>query len=197
MKVRMNNKSIELSTTEKQKRKIIEIYALKICKLWDYYGEIISEIDVLHNSNELNDNEYLKRITGVAEETRKMLAILFIEQFYNTGDESLFDRALAMNEEIELTIVSQINMDELDITEEYDRKMTKPLLMFYQGMFINIEDVSQPVLKEHNSELLFRDENIVKMINKKLNRARTIIDVDEVTLGKKYYDGLCMRSHYM
>lgn len=193
----MNNKSIELSTTEKQKRKIIEIYALKICKLWDYYGEIISEIDVLHNSNELNDNEYLKRITGVAEETRKMLAILFIEQFYNTGDESLFDRALAMNEEIELTIVSQINMDELDITEEYDRKMTKPLLMFYQGMFINIEDVSQPVLKEHNSELLFRDENIVKMINKKLNRARTIIDVDEVTLGKKYYDGLCMRSHYM
>jgi hypothetical protein len=197
MEEEMNNKYIGLSATEKQKRKIIEIYALKICKLWDYYSEIISEIDALHNSNKLDDSEYLKRITSVAEQTKEMLAVLFIEQFYNTGDESLFDKALTMNEKITLSIVSQINMNELNITEEYDRKMSKPLLIFYQGMFINIEDVSEPVLKKQSSELLFRDKAIVNMINQKLNRARTILDVDEVTLGQKYYDGLCMRSHYM
>ena len=100
-----------------------------------------------------------------------------------------------MDENIILASVSHINMNELELTEEWDKH--KPVVIYFNGMLVNIEDVSKPVLHEQYSELLFREPEVVQMINKKLNRARTIIIIDETTLGKKYYDGLCMRSHYM
>ena len=124
-----------------------------------------------------------------AVKIRDYLSILLIEQFYNTGDENLFDASLMLNEKVNLEEYSTIDLDVLN-----EEETGESFMLFYEGIFLTIDGKKNN--NHHHLKIIVRNEKEVKKINKKLNRSRQILEVDEVTLGKKYYDGLYQRSHF-
>lgn len=60
-------------------------------------------------------------------------------------------------------------------------------MLFFEGIFLTIDGTRNS--NHHHLKTIVRNEKEGKEINKKLNRSRQILEVEEVTLGKKYYEG--------
>src|SRR4030042_3983898 len=93
---------INLQVSENEKKAIIELYALKICLLWEYYENRLNELAQLVRNQVITKREAYAVLQEFYEDTRHIASSLLIEQFYNTGEEGIFDRAMMMDEEVEL-----------------------------------------------------------------------------------------------
>lgn len=142
-------------------------------------------------NNSISKDELSKLENELYHEMCTLMSNLLIEQFYNTGDAGLFDRSLSLNENVSLQRISVINT--LNV-KKLEQKDYTDFNFFYQGMFFNLHDFSRD--HDANLKIITRNNSMVAAINKKLDRARIIMRVDESTLGKKYFNGLCTRSHY-
>lgn len=182
---------------EAEKREIVSLYALKISKLWQYYHDAVGEIATLFRLGELSKNDALNLISAAHDHSNRLLARLLIEQYYNTGDTDMFDRALSLDEGVQLSKVSLVDMKELDSPSGCESGKPHSLVVFFNGMFFDLNSfVAEEESCKRHLKMIIRDEHTVASINRKLNRSRRILEIDEITLGRKYYDGLHLRSHY-
>jgi hypothetical protein len=109
----------------------------------------------------------------------------------------MFDRALSLDEGVQLSKVSLVDMKELDSPSGYESGKADSLTVFFNGLFFDLNSfVAEKKSSKRHLKMIIRDEHTVASINRKLNRSRRILEIDEITLGRKYYDGLHLRSHY-
>ncbi len=179
---------------EVEKKEIVHIYAQKICKLWDYYRKSIREIARLYIMGEITREDAVHLAETAHSRIRSIISRLLIEQYYNTGDHEMFDRALSLDENVELDQTSVLDMKEFDRAD--GRERTPGMVVFYNGLFIDLNDFGFKNEYRPHLKILIRDTEAVEKINRKLNRSRKLLEIDEITLGKKYYEGLCLRSHF-
>ncbi len=179
---------------EVEKKEIVHIYAQKICKLWDYYRKSIREIARLYIMGEISHEDAINLTETAHSRIRSIISRLLIEQYYNTGDDEMFDRAMSLDESVELDQTSLLDMKEFDIA--HGREQAPGMVVFYNGLFIDLNDFGVRNEYRPHLKILIRDTETVEKINRKINRSRKLLEIDEITLGKKYYDGLCVRSHY-
>ncbi|HON77016.1 MAG TPA: hypothetical protein PK544_00875 [Spirochaetota bacterium] len=180
--------------SEVEKREIVFIYAMKISKLWDYYNRALREIARIYIEGIITKSEAAALSQRAYREIKSLIARLLIEQYYNTGDSDIFDRALSLDEEVELNTVSVLDMKEFADGEE--EKPRENIAVFFNGLFINLKEFTDRNRHQPHFKLLIRDDEIVEKINKKINRSRYILAIDEATLGRKYYEDICNRSRY-
>ncbi len=172
---------------------IIKIYAIRIDKLWTYYKKKINNIKINFLNKKISYEAKNIAAQKLSNEINLVFSNLMIEQYYNTGDFELFDRAIQFNENIELKNHSLINLNELDNYDDYETDLFN-MTIFYKGVFINLKNFKKSA--PSHLKLIVRDPETVTMINQKIDRSRRILEIDDVSLGKKIYDGLCLRSHY-
>lgn len=170
---------------------IVLVYATIIVTIWNDFKEYAMRLNRLLDKGIISSSDHEHLIKQTFHKIKSRLSHLLIEQFYNTGDENLFDASLMMNEDVYLEEYSTINPDVL----QGDSEREEPIRIFYNGIFLTLEKGRDN--NRHHFRIIVRNEKEVKTINRKLNRSRQILEIDEVTLGKKYYDGLCQRSHFM
>ena len=179
---------------------IVRIYAINICNLNNFYHQTIQEILERFHCGEIDEAEGFRRMKKAISLTKKMMAALLIEQYYNTGDSVIFDKSIMMDEYVILKAWSCIDPNEPDFREfdsgKNDLNNIFPLLIYFRGFFFLIGDEPGGPLPTESMKKIIRNRDEVEKINKKISRARNILQIDEATLGKKYYEGLCMRSHY-
>lgn len=180
--------------SEAEKREIVFIYAMKISKLWDYYNRALREIARLYIEGITTKSEAVLLTQKAYSEIKSLIARLLIEQYYNTGDSEIFDRALSLDEKVELHTVSVLDMKEFSDTADGDS--VENFAVFFNGLFINLNNITGRNKYQPHLKMLIRDNEIVEKINKKIDRSRYILAVDEATLGRKYYEDLCNRSRY-
>ncbi len=192
MKRELCGNDIFHNVTRQEYLKIIEMYALEISELWHLFMKRIDELDNLCSKGRISE----ERKTGLISETfntiRNDLGRLLIEQFYNTGDEHLFDTAMMIDENVLLEDYSAIDLDMIKRISEPEKGEDDLLHVFYRGIFFTLKNLRAP----HHFKIIVRDEDEVKKVNRKLNRGRQVLKMDEFSLGKKYYEGLCYRTHY-
>jgi hypothetical protein len=179
------------NVTGKEQKDLVKLYADRICQLWDGFMDAIRSLRTVYSNGEITDERYSEMSQWLVGKTREILASMMIEQFYNTGESDIFDRALMINENVRLEPISLINMNEFsgDMTETQ-------FVVFYQGIFLMLDSAAKTEKKPESVKAIIRDEGQVDKINSRLARSREILMIDEVKLGKKYYDGLYMRSHF-
>ena len=190
----MEERHTALQATDNEKKRIIELYALRICILYEQTDNEIARVLNQYKQNFISRGKSRERIYCIFQKMSHALSKLLIEQFYNTGEEDFFDRAMKFDENIELEDMSIISgLSENNF--EHVNSTGDGVLVPYQGMFVYFPGSDAPVSAKKIT-VIVRDHEIVEQINKKLARGRQILTIDEFTLGKKYFDGLCMRTHY-
>ncbi len=193
-KVNISNYNPEV--TGEELSEIIKFYATEICLLWEYYRQEYNLIRKRFILGEIPNRMAKWQIDELHKRFGRILSKLLIEQFYNTLDDNLFDSAVMVNEEIELNQYSYIDKEEMELVMSGDAG-NDDFVIFYKGFFFNItEPESSESAADGNYKIIIRDEDNVKRINRKLSRARGLLATDEYSLGRKYYQGLCERSHY-
>lgn len=185
---------IHFDLSDNEKKEIILIYATMICKIWDYARKAIQKISGFYKSGLLDISEFNNKIEKTKKSAGFALGELCIEQYYNTGDANIFDRALMLDENVKLKSISFINLSEL--SKPYEEFEKTPITIFYNGFFFNLDSMDTKKQNDPAIKAIIRDDRDVERINRKLSRGRRILQIDEITLGKKYYDGLCMRTHF-
>ncbi len=173
---------------------IIEMYATEITELWNLFRKRVETLNEFFEQEKITDKRRIELIRNAFNEIKNNLSKLLIEQYYNTGDENLFDTALMVNEEVSLDEYSAIDLDMINRINNPEESATDSLVVFYKGIFLTLRKNEDP--GHHHYRIIVRDEEEVEKVNKKLNRGRQVLKIDEVTLGKKYYEGLCLRTHY-
>ena len=189
MKRETNSSDIFHDVSYSEYHEIVHMYATIIVSMWDSFHDYTLRLNDLVDQHIITSEQRNKLLKDAFRKIRDYLSNLLIEQFYNTGDENLFDASLMLNEKVNLEEYSTIDLDALN-----EEKMGDSFMLFYQGIFLTIDGNKNN--NHHHLKIIVRNEKEVKKINKKLNRSRQILEVDEVTLGKKYYEGLCQRSHF-
>lgn len=179
---------------ETEKREIVFIYAMKISKLWDYYNRALREIARIYREGVVTRNEASSLSQRAYREIKALIARLLIEQYYNTGDCEIFDRALSLDETVELNTVSVLDMKEF--SDKGEENASGNFSVFFNGLFFNLKNFTDQNTYQPHLKMIIRDDKIVERINKKINRSRYILAVDEATLGRKYYEDICNRSRY-
>jgi len=190
----LNIQDVKQVRSDSERKKIIRMYAEQICRIWDNYERARGVIRHMYRDREITRNQGYDSYRALQERTMQVISELIIEQFYNTGDEDLFERAMMIDEEVILKTVSFI---------ESGRKNTRArknhdLLVFFRGIFLRLKKPEENPVPDHQKIMMIvRDEKIVERVNKKLSRGRSILAIDEVTLGKKFYEGLYQRTRYV
>jgi len=188
--------NIDLDMSRSERNKIIKLYAGKVCRLWDFYNELLREIIEHCRNGELNREESNDFIKMAYEKIKNLLGSLMIEQFYNTGQEDLFDRAMMFDENVELKDTSLINMNEFDNNSAQQDNDLK-FLLYYSGLLFYLDTFAPKEVKtQTNVKIIVRDPVQVKKVNNRIVRARLILEMDETTIGKKYYQGILKRTLY-
>ena len=184
----------EFTISYSEKYNIIKIYALRICLIIDDYEKKALKIIRMLRQNKIDSDEARKKLQEITAKTTHLLSKLYIEQYYNTGDDEIFDRAMMLDENIYLEEYSILDINN---DEDYEnlQKIDQGLLVPYEGLFILFSG-NDSLSTVKKIKILYRDPDSVKKVNKKLELGRQILNVDQITLGKKYYQGLCMRTHY-
>ncbi|HOO71438.1 MAG TPA: hypothetical protein PK926_06720 [Spirochaetota bacterium] len=184
----------EFTVSYSEKYNIIKIYALRICLIIDDYEKEALKIIRIFRQNSIDTDEARKKLQSITAKTTHLLSKLYIEQYYNTGDDEIFDRAMMLDENIHLerySILDLTNNEQCENLQKFDQGLLVP----YEGLFILFSGNDSPSTVK-KIKILYRDPESVNKVNKKLELGRQILNVDQVTLGKKYYQGLCMRTHY-
>jgi len=190
MKGERNSSDFFHDVSYSEYHEIVQIYATIIVSMWDNFHDYTLRLNHLVDRQIIAPGQRNKLLREAFRKIRDYLSNLLIEQFYNTGDENLFDTSLMLNEKVNLEEYSTIDLDSLN-----EEETGESFMLFYEGIFITIDGTRNS--NHHHLKIIVRNEKEVKKINKKLNRSRQILEVDEVTLGKKYYEGLCQRSHFI
>ncbi len=189
MRKEINNSDIFHDVSYSEYYEIVHLYATIIVSIWNDFHDYTLRLNRLVDQQSITPEQRNKLLREAFRKIRDYLSILLIEQFYNTGDENLFDASLMLNEKVNLEEYSTIDLDVLN-----EEETGESFMLFYEGIFLTIDGKKNN--NHHHLKIIVRNEKEVKKINKKLNRSRQILEVDEVTLGKKYYDGLYQRSHF-
>ncbi len=175
-----------------ERHEVIRLYAEQINLLCDYLS-LIGE-SLVHGSEVVPDTAGASNGEPLEDSARKLLARYLIEQYYNTGDSGLFDDALRLNEEI---VLESWSILDVKINEELARGASAaPLVVFYQGFFFRLDGARPELAEGERYRVIVRDRGTVDTINLKLARSRHLLMIDELTIGRKYFDGLWLRSHY-
>lgn len=173
-------------------QKIIRAYAQRICRVWDRYRDRVHEFNAQLESDAITLEEYYDSLEALNHEIIPILARLMIEQYFNTAEENIFDRAMMLDENVELEDVSIISTGEIAADVPAPEE-SKPITLLYDGFLFPIGEEAPA---RRSLTALVRDQGEVEKVNLKLSRGRELLGIDEVTLGKKCYDGLCRRTHF-
>ncbi len=192
---RINISNYHPEVTSEEMTEIIKFYATEICLLWENYRREYNILKMKYSRGEMADNDASKLTEELHDRYGTILSKLLIEQFYNTLDDNLFDSAMMVNESIELNQYSYIDKEEMERIMN-GNPGDDDFIVFYKGFFFNLTEPAPERQTDGSYKIIIRDEDNVRLINRKLTRARSILETDEYLLGKKYYDGLCERSHY-
>lgn len=179
----------------RERSEIVRLYAERIdllCEFIDQAREELSSAPESAAADKVRPADDMSYLAGAAT---KMLGRHLIEQYYNTGDSDLFDRALRVDEEVALdgTTVLDLEFHEMMLREG---SAPPAVTVFYHGLFFTIGNEGAREDSTGRYRLLVRDDATVGSINRKLDRARRMLALDELTIGKKDYEGLWLRSHF-
>jgi len=177
---------------------LVKLYAAEISEIWNTFRAYIQRNNDLLEKGHIDRNQYESNLHNSVHTIKTILSRLLIEQYFNTGEENLFDRAMMLNENIELEDYTVIDLDKIRKCLEQDPSEDS-VFIFYRGIFLNLYDLGDRLKKSMRSHLkvIIRDGEEVRKVNKRLLRGRMILQIDEVSIGKKYYDGLCGRTHFV
>lgn len=175
------------SVESAERDEIIKLYAARICQAAEYHRRVTSEIESMSAAHELSPDDERDARELESESLHHTLARLLIEQYFNTGDEDIFDRALRFDESVHLERVSYVN------TAALYGERAPGILLFHEGFFFNLQP---PGPRRGDVKVIVRDRAAVEQVNRKLERARWMLAIDEATLGLREYEGLCRRTHF-
>ncbi|MCU0849606.1 MAG: hypothetical protein MUD12_17130 [Spirochaetes bacterium] len=171
---------------------IIRLYASRICSMYDCYRETLHEIEEMEHRHEIDKNDEDELLKMAHEKFDPEIGRLLMEQYFNTNDDGFFDRAMKLDEHVHLDSVSYL--DAGGLSEIKDGPSAFDFVLFYRGFFLRLDAERE----KNGPEIvaLVRDPEEVERINKKISRAQMILEIDEATIGRKYYMDLCKRTHY-
>jgi hypothetical protein len=184
--------------SQRELDELIKLYAAEISEIWNTFRAYVQSTNDLLEKGRIDRDQYESNLRSSIHATKTILSKLLIEQYFNTGEENLFDRAMMLNENIELEDYTVIDFDKVRKCLEHVPS-DEAVIIFYRGIFLNLCNLGDSLKKSMRSHLkvIIRDGEEVRKVNKRLLRGRMILQIDEVSIGKKYYEGLCGRTHFV